>query len=221
MKKWPEAPAALSYIATIAIAKFQKSKATRMNRCVCLTIAALVLTGCTNFSIHPRQFVPPEAGGLVHQSFEITLTELPRGGCISMPAFRATILLSRQLLEHLAAAIPPESWSNEAEREALIVGRQAQFILRSTHPDNGRFGCQRYEVVDSDAMYSIDRVGANNLIGRLLESGQANVIEDSTGQRVERIIVTFNGLGKGTRGYVNYTLRPHTIPFFSVAWWIS
>ncbi len=192
-----------------------------MIRCFCLMIAALVLSGCTNFSIHPRQFVPPEAGGLVHQSFEVTLSELPRGGCISMPALHATILLSRELLEHLAAATPLKPWNTEAERQALIAGGRAQLILRSITPDIDKFGCQRFEVLDSNSMYLFDRADAINLVGRLLESGQANVIEDSTGQLVERILVTFNGLGKGTQGYINYTLRPHTIPFFSVGWWVS
>jgi hypothetical protein len=178
-------------------------------------LTSLVLCGDIPMSIRPPQFDPPPAGATVDKSFKITLDVMHPADCVSIVQGEATILISRQLLDHLKAT-KPRKWKSEQERLALIRGGRAEALLQRLTKSKDDFGCATVQPpVPNDSLY---------LISELLEAGQAEVIENKTKQRVRHIFVHFRGMSAGPlagMGHISYSFTLESAPFLVLSWWVS
>ena len=182
---------------------------------ILLGLTSLVLCGDRAMSIRPPQFEPPAAGITVDKSFKITLDVMPSADCVSVVQGEATILISRQLLEDLRAS-KPKKWETEQERLALIRGGRAEALLQNLTKSIDDFDCTTVQTpVPDDSLY---------LISELLESGQVEVIENKTKQRVRHIFVNFRGMRAGPMagmGHISYSFTLESAPFLVLSWWVS
>jgi hypothetical protein len=182
---------------------------------ILLGLTSLVVCGDITMSIRPPQFEPPAKGTTVDKSFKITLDGIPSGNCVSVVQGEATILVSRQLLEHLRAA-KPGKWKTEDELMALIRGGRAEELLQSVTKSTDEFKCTAVQTpVPIDSLY---------LISELLDAGQAEVIENKTNQRVRHIFVHFRGMRAGPLagiGHISYLFTLESAPFLVLEWWVS
>ena len=172
-------------------------------------------SGDVSIPIRPPQFTPPAPGITVNQSFTVTLEAKPSSDCISIVQGQATILISRQIFEHIRAATP-EKWTTEQERLAFIRGDRAKALLQSLTPSIDKFGCTSVQTpTPEDSLY---------LVGELLQSGQVAVFNNETRQYVSHIVVSFNGLRGGPHagmGHISYSFTEQSVPFLHLSWWTS
>ena len=166
-------------------------------------------------SIRPPQFKPPTPGITINQSFNVTLEATPSGDCLSIVQGQARILISRQVLEYVRAAVPGK-WTTEQERLAFIRGTRAKALLQGLTPSVDSFGCTSLQIPASeDSLY---------LVGELLQSGQVAVVNNETRQRVSHIVVNFDGLRIGPlagMGHISYSFTEQSAPFLRLSWWVS
>jgi hypothetical protein len=178
-------------------------------------LTSLVLCGDIPMSILPPQFDPPPAGATVDKSFKIILDIIHPADCVSIVQGEATMLISRQLLDHLRAT-KPRKWESEQERLALIRGGRAEALLQRLTTSMDDFGCTMVKTpVPNDSLY---------LISELLDAGQAEVIENKTKQRVRHIYVNFRGMRAGPlagMGHISYSFTQESPPFLVLSWWVS
>lgn len=182
---------------------------------IILGLTSLALCGDIPVSIRPPQFDPPPAGTTVDKSFKITLDVMHPADCVSIVQGEATILISRQILDHLRAT-KPRKWESEQERLALIRGGRAEALLQRLTTSMDNPGCTTVKMpVPNDSLY---------LISELLDAGQAEVIENKTKQRVRHIFVHFRGMSAGPlagMGNISYSFTLESPPFLVLSWWVS
>lgn len=166
--------------------------------------------------LQPPQYDEPKAGSTIDVSFKVTLEGIPAGAdCISIMQEQGTILISRDILEYLKIAKPVEAKTDE-ERMATFHSRRAQILLDNLMNIKDDHDCSLVEMpFDDDAVY---------LVGELLKSGQAVVIDNGTGRPVEHIYVRYKAFVAGPlagKGDILFSLAERSAPFLTIRWWIS
>jgi len=184
-----------------------------------ISLAVLFLCGNSAPLLRRPQFISPPVGRVVIKSFDLAVDTMSPTECVSVPGRGATVLISRPLLKELSATMPKE-WNSEEERLARIAGRDAKLVLESMDQRLDNLGCNRADLLDPDKRLKLAAINdPARLISRLLDSGQATVVDDSTGKPVAQIVVTFSGLGH--MGYISYSLDRRADPFYSTSWYIQ
>jgi hypothetical protein len=164
--------------------------------------------------VRPPKFSPPSAGSNVDKSFVVALDPKPSDECLSIIQGQATILISRGLLEELSAATP-ERWETEEERLAVIHGNRAKRLLQDLKASAETGGKAGQTALGNESRF---------LVAELLESGQAAVVDNETGQPVSQLVVSFHGVRAGPlsgMGFISFSFKGQLPPFFETGWWVS
>lgn len=163
--------------------------------------------------LHPRPAVPP-VGAEVDQSFAIRLPAAIPGPAVRIKAGGASILLSRELLEQLAAN-NRTSWNTEEERQELIAaGRARKLLAGLTPPPAGEPPELKAEAL-ADAAY---------LVAMMLEAGKAVVVPEGAAAPAEQIVVRYWATHPGPlagMGHITFSLVAPPRVFFTLSWFVA
>ena len=183
--------------------------------------AALALAGFVSgeergSALRAPQFEQPKAGNTIDISFKVALDGVPAGvSCVSVMQEQATILISRDILEHLTMAKPADARTEE-ERMAYLNGIRAKILLDNLQDIKDGSGCSIVqESFDNDAQY---------LVSDLLKSGQAGVVDNAAGKPVDHIYIRYKAFVAAPlmgRGNIMFSFLEGSAPFLTVLWWIS
>jgi hypothetical protein len=166
--------------------------------------------------LRPPSYEQPKPGRTLDVSFKVQTEAIPEGAqCISVMQEHATILIHRDILEYLKIAKPVQERTDE-DHMAALYGRRAEILLNNLMNIKDDHGCALVEMpFDDDALY---------LIGELLKSGQAVVIDNGTNRPVEYIYVRYKAFVAGPlagKGDILFSFVEKGPPFLMIRWWIS
>lgn len=173
--------------------------------------------------IRPPQFHQPEAGEAGSAEFTITLEPPPLDGCVSLAMHRATLLISRSLLEQLKRA-GTASGTTRPERKDLLRGGRAQLLLSALSETSDEFGCLRSQPDESDYVY---------LVAELLNAGQLSVVDTATKRPVETVEARYSAFMAGPTAGAGHMFYSYRLPgdptrpggdrveFLAVGLWVS
>ena len=210
------------------------ASANRFVRVLCRSLSGLVLlagmasqalSGDSAVLIRAPQFQLPGPGESGASDFSITLDAPPRDGCVSLAANRATLLISRRLLENIKAAGTATETFQPARPDLLRGGRAGE-ILAGLAATADEFGCFRAQPARSDYVY---------LVAELLNAGQLSVVDTASKRPVSVVEASYIGFRAGPTagaGHVIYSYRLPADPnrpgaaadwvqFLSVDLWVS
>jgi hypothetical protein len=154
--------------------------------------------------IRDPHFTKPPAGVTLTDdvSFTVKLDRVTPEDCYKVSLMRATIYMPRNVVDAIKA-----DQDVEARYEAACAKQLLEFLNMSEHkPARGLSW------------------GATSLVGCLVDSGQAGVMENETGQMLDTICIGFSGLRNGPTmgaGYQIYSKAPDGRILFMNQWWIS
>ncbi len=161
-------------------------------------------------------FEQPKPGRTLDVSFKVATEAIPEGAqCVSVMQEQATVLIHRDILEYLKISKPAIAKTDE-EHMAMLHARRAEILLNNLMNIKDDHNCSLVEMpFDDDALY---------LVGELLKSGQAVVIDNGTNRPVEFVYVRYKAFVAGPlagKGDILFSFAEKGSPFLTIRWWIS
>jgi hypothetical protein len=190
-----------------------------MNAMIALTF--FLLSACSSVSLAsqrspllPEQFSPSSSDESTEQEFVVATASASRMPCIALATHDKNIiaLISRDLIEELAESASKNDYHDEAGRLSFIHGGRAKELLDAVSTEHDVNGCAQARIAPQ----------TQYLLARLLNSGQAAIVDARTNSIAPSIIVKVSSM-LGPAGFIAYRLQesPATFrTFLSYQTWV-
>jgi hypothetical protein len=177
-------------------------------------LAAWAAMSCACFAQSPIDLEPkfkrPEIRRDADETFVVAAPRQVDLPCVAVDVVAARVLVSRKLLDALAGAPAVSAqWKNDAQRMAMIRGDRARELLARAKPGKGIECAERASGISGNVQY---------LVGELLVSGNAAVVDEKGARVTEKFRVNYRASAAG--GFITYYLDRGEV-FLSYTWFVT